>query len=621
MWRWVIAGALLSGAASAADLGEETSSQEALLQEVPGLDKAKEKLDEKKAAEDAKREERLAKLAELNKGKAARVVVLAWEGTDETNETLQRNVKTRIARPDAKFYPDIDLYQVGRREPDRSVRPIDQRGMVPDEAIPAIQMAAEEVSAIPWSDLTEEEWGLKAQELRKLVDEVWFIDRIELREPLFMLYAQIGRAAENMNNNSPPFFEQVGGVPVNYYYFLAGALAAQDPSLLSKISDTDLNDSISYYRQQLDNGGMKMMTLSFKLGETFDPAKFAGEYQVFINGAEVLIDDKDGLYKVPPGRVDIYLARSDGHSISDRIELDKLDDKVYFVRGTARERMGLDFINQLMEHPNECSPELTGDILNYLNIYGKLHLDAEIYVAVPMAGNPNKVGLWRFDRPSGTLQKVLDNTGGFPVRFAGLIGTGMIFGGADTSEFSDPVVETDPETGLPIPPTPPDPSELVTPAPDSLPFSAELRGHFGRLLVLIGGHQAVSLGGGFADRYPTGSNTTVTDNATGAEVLNEPTVRRLVYLGVGGVLGKEAANGFGPLGYVRVGYSNVPISIVTTAHGGITLELPVSKGEGRIRAIAHAGGFGGVMIPVGNSLLRGTVLPSFGLEATAGLTF
>ena len=82
MWRWVIAGTLLSGVVSAADLGEETSSQEALLQEVPGLDKAKEKLDEKKAAEDAKREERLAKLAELNKGKAARVVVLAWEGTD-----------------------------------------------------------------------------------------------------------------------------------------------------------------------------------------------------------------------------------------------------------------------------------------------------------------------------------------------------------------------------------------------------------------------------------------------------------------------------------------------------------------------------------------------------------
>ena len=45
-----------------------------------------------------------------------------------------------------------------------------------------------------------------------------------------------------------------------------------------------------------------------------------------------------GLIPMPPGRVDVYMKRTDAHSISDRIDLDKLGEKIYFVRDVARQR-------------------------------------------------------------------------------------------------------------------------------------------------------------------------------------------------------------------------------------------------------------------------------------------
>ena len=58
-------------------------------------------------------------------------------------------------------------------------------------------------------------------------------------EPLFLLYSQIGRAAENQNANVPPFYEQIGSNAVNYYFYLAALMAFQDPALMSKLTDAD----------------------------------------------------------------------------------------------------------------------------------------------------------------------------------------------------------------------------------------------------------------------------------------------------------------------------------------------------------------------------------------------
>jgi hypothetical protein len=577
-------------------------------------------VDKVKSDEEAKREERLAALEASQSHKAARVIVLKFQGhpeTDYTNETLQRNVKTRTARPDAKFYPEVDLYQVGRKEPDKSVRPADQRATVPATAIGEVTSDVAEVAPIPWNAMTESDWGLKANELREDADKIWFIDRPELREPVFQLYVQIGRAAENQNNPAPPFYAQVGSLTVNWYWYLAGAMAHVEPTLMSKLTDQDLYGSIDYYKQLLDSGQIKSMTLAFSSNGIWDAKAFAGDYQVYINGLEVLIDDKDSLYKVPPGRVDVYLKRSDGHSLSDSIDITKLEEKIYFVRDVAEKKMGIDFVNQLMEHPNECTPELDGDILDYLAIYAKLHPDAEIYIAVPEAGNPNRILLWRWDRPSGTLQKVLDNTGGFPVRFAIIGGTGMAFSGGSVSATVTP---PDPDLTSTAPP-----AADFTPGltPEGIPFQVQLRGHYGRLLVATGLQAEYGLASDDDGHTPWVDLYQTDGHGTDDGAAKERVVNRLIFMGVGFVLGKDAAIGFGPRGYVRWGTENVPHQMDVTAHGGLTTKGPFD-GDGRVKSVVDVDGYIGAKIAMPESLLVGDphrVRPTFGLVASAGLTF
>lgn len=610
MWKWVtLTWGLLAAPAWASDSAPIPPMPEAAVfaADPPGagaLDEA-----------EAKRQERMAAIEAAQSKKAARVVVLKWQGeeTDFSNETLQRNVKTRIARPDAKFYPDVDLYQAGRKEPDPSVRPADQRGTVPASAPAEVMAAVEDIAPVPWNAMSESDWGLKANELRETANKIWFVDRPELREPLFQLYVQIGRAAENQNNPAPPFYDQVGGMTVNWYWYLAGAMGYVEPGLMSKLTDQDLYASVDYYKQLLDSGRIQNQTLAFQVGGVWDAKAFAGEYQVFINGLEVTIDDKDSLLKVPPGRVDVYLKRSDGHSISDSIDITKLADKIYFVRDVAQKKMGIDFISQLMEHPNECTPELDGEIMKYLAIYARLHLEAEIYVAVPEVGNPNRILLWRWDRPTGTLQKVLDNTGGFPVRFAVLGGIGATFAiGKATVEAPDP--EWTP--GDPPPTATVDPGITI----DGIPLSLQLRGHYGRLLVLAGLQGTFGAGDSpssdpdakaWADLYQTDGEYSGS--------FRERRVSRMFYGGVGVVLFKDAAIGMGPRGYIRAGTVNVPHVVDLTGHVGITKPGPLG-GDGRVRSVVDVDVYGGVGIPYGDSIYEKPI-PVLGLLASAGLTF
>ena len=290
------------------------------------------------------------------------------------------------------------------------------------------------------------------------------------------------------------------------------------------------------------------MTLSFENAGIFEGGEFASEYTVFINGRNVVINDSRGLHNVPPGRIDVYLKRGDGHSLSDRVELDKLNEKIYGVRDTARQRMGNDFIKQLMEHPNECTPDLEGDILKYLSIYAKLHPEAEVYIAIPHVGNVNKILLWRWKRSTATLERVQEK-GAYPIRFALVVGAGASY-------------------SLPKP---------------NFGGQIQLRGHYNRLLTMFGLEYSSEL-------------------------------FELVYIGIGGVLGKNAALGFGPRAYVRLGHFDHP----QNGHGGeaslhLGATLPVAKKkEGRMRPLLdtdlQVGAAMGtqIMIQIGGSLGVGT---------------
>ena len=102
-----------------------------------GKKKSKEEMsdEEKRAAEEEEKK---------RKEKLARVVVLKWEGTSAgyDNEAVVRIVRSAISRPDAMFFPEVDLYQAGRKVRDRTVIPVQQPARVPDVNIPAVIQTA-----------------------------------------------------------------------------------------------------------------------------------------------------------------------------------------------------------------------------------------------------------------------------------------------------------------------------------------------------------------------------------------------------------------------------------------------------------------------------------------------
>jgi hypothetical protein len=629
-------------------------------------EKLEEKSDEQKA-----REERLRQIEDASRDREARVVVLQWRGTDTdyTNESLKRNIKARIARPNALFYPDIDLYQEGRTEPDKTTRPEDQRAIVPDSVLPQIMSEVESIAAIPFDAITEQEWGIRANELLSLTDEIWFIDRQELREPLFMLYAQIGRAAENSNQGAPPFFANVDGQAVNYYWYLAGTLAFADPSLLSKLTTQDLYVPIDNYRNMLDSGVFRQMTFGFGLSDReFDPKAFGSDFEVYVNGVSQLVTDVNGLLQVPLGRTDVYLKRADGHSLSAREERQTLPENYTLLLQIAQTRMGIDFIEQLMANPSECTPLLSGDIVNYLSVYAKLHPRSDVYIAVPRYGStsPGRIFLWRWDRERAQLFLVQDNTGGFPVRFAALLGAGISFNSAtlqypDDEQLQNAVQEPPPpgqqldvastiDGALPIPQF----------TPEGLPIFYQLRGHYNRVFMGAGLQYKVNLMGEdnkFRDYFQTKTRdgqyaikfadpdtgtgtggTTATPTGTADEqvpqvVFRELALQRLVYGTIGVMLGRDAGVGFGPRGYLRYGWYNAPHAVDLTLHLGVSSKAPGSSKDearsGRVRALLDLDFFGGMLLPFRDSfflrdegfMVVGKPIPTFGFTAGAGLTF
>jgi len=617
--------------------------------DAPAIDEAHKKKDDKTAEEkDAEQAEAEAAAERKRKEKLARVIVLKWKdtSTDYTNETVHRNVRSRIARPEAMFFPEVDLYQNGRKVPDRTVIPAMQPAIVPDTNVPAVLAAVDQISGVAWNSLQPAEWGLKAQELLALSETLWFVDRIELREPMFLLYAQIGRAAENQNHPAPPFYRQVGAFAVNYYWYLAATLAYQEPALMSKLTDQELAGSINYYLSQLQQGTYPAFKVDFEQENFYDEEQFNKDYEVLVNGIPVELD-ANAQIDAFIGRTDIYLKRKDtGHGLSERLEVLKLEDKFYFVRDVARKIMGIDFIEQLFLHKNECTPEVDGDILNFLAIYQKLHDKAEIYITVPESGNPNKVWIWRYDRRSAQLNLVGGGPDGFPVRFALLFSTGLLFNGAAVSVDDD----LSDEDSLA-------PDDVAQPSRVSkeldaamIPFNFELRGHYNRLMINFGaefGYNAAKDAEGWIEYYQTpGNRDARAYEITGCEPDDDPsgnttcesievahnqrTFNRYLYMGAGVVLGRDAGIGFGPRFAARFGWTNLPHAFQPTGHFGWAIQPPIGDFGGRVRPLVDLDLRGGVAWALPKSLQldladesgeESSVMPVFGATIGAGFTF
>lgn len=616
-------------------------------------EKKDEMSEEEKDAEEAAAE---AEAERKRKEILARVVVLKWEGTksaDYEDETVRRNVRSRIARPEAMFFPEVDIYQQGRKVPDKTVIPALQPAVVPDSNIPRVQQAIDSVSSLPWNSLQPFAWRQKADELRALADDLWFVDRVELREPLFLLYSQVGRSAENANDPSPPYYEQVGPYSVNYYYYLAATLAYQEPALMSKLTDPEVNAAVNIILQQIQQGSFPVLTVDFQQeGVNFDLEWFNSTYEVRLNGI-VVEPDARGQIDVFLGRSDIYLMRKDsGHGLSERLEVTKLDNKIYFIRDVARKKVGKDFIDQLFLHKNECNPEIDDDILNYLAIYAKLHAKAEVYIAVAENGNPNKMWIWRYDRKSAQLKKVGGGLDTFPVRFALVFSTGLLYNNGTVGiddDFSD-------EASLAPADVADDSRFAVDLNPATIPFNFELRGHYNRLMVNMGAEFGYEAGGtgGWIEYFQTPGHDSATtideqlseclpvdvdtdgDGVVDSQTMecsgyspayNVRTFNRNLWLGVGVVFMRDAGLGFGPRLAARVGWANMPHGLQTTGHFGWAIQPGFLPAGERVRPLLDLDARGGIAIRTEHSLFKDTrgdrklIQPVFGLTLGVGLTF
>ncbi len=599
----------------------------------------------------AEEAERLAEEERKKKDKMARVIVLRWSDTDTdyTDENVHRVVRSRIDRSDALFFPEVDLYQNGRKLKDKTVVPAMQPALVPDANIQPVLDAIAAIEGVGYGQLQPHEWGLKAQELKQMVELLWFVDRLELREPLFLLYTQIGRAAENQNLPTPPFFEEIGNQPVNYFWYLAACLAQQEPGLMSKVTDQELLATLNYYLQQLQAGAYPTIKVDLELDDSWDGEVFAETYELLFNGLPVE-PDENAQVPVFLGRTDIYLKRLDtGHGLCERLEVTKLDDKFYPVMQNARKRMGIDFIDQLFLHPNECTPELDGDILNYLSIYAKLHAKSEIYIAVPQFGNPNKTWIWRYDRKMANLSLVGGAGDDFPVRFALLFSTGVMYNDAAIS-FDEEVTQTEAESQYI------DVRNHVNleTAAGELPLNFELRGHYNRLMVNVGIEAGLNLAAGsdgWVENYQFGKNNDTTAALTGCryvdsgevdendnpvyewdcsgeiyEVYNQRMFNRNLYFGSAVVLGRNAGLGFGPRIGFRMGWKNIPHGLQPTLNLGWAMQPPMPEGGERVRPLIDIDLRGGVIVANGRSLAipegeTYKIYPLFGMTLGVGLTF
>ena len=617
--------------------------------------------DEESEEEKKKREE----AEQKRRDKAPRVVILKWPQTDMKrgisasylDEGLRRNVRSRIDRPDALFFPSVDLYQNGRKAPDKTLMPINQPAFVDDAQVQFVLSEIERISQIPYSELTGQEWTMEARKLRSYLDDIWFVEGVDHREPLFLLYAQLGRAADNIGLQNPPFFENIASQSVNYYWYLAATLAWQDASLMNKLTDADVRGPVDYLLKELQASRFPTFPLDLELENEFDLEKFEEEYTVFLNGLAVAIDESAQV-QIPLGVTDIYLKRNDtGSGLSERLSVDKFEDKAYFVRDVARKRMGLEFIDQLMLHPNECTPELDGDILNFLSIYAKLHNKAEIYIAVPVRGSANKIFIWRYDRTTATLQLVQGSGDQFPVHFAVLASGGLLYNTAAIG-FDPDVDQGDAsgvgQTGIDATSEAESRTDIEL-NPAMIPVTLELRAHYNRLMVGWGWEFGYGFSG-FSERYftpghageyewgdlvvvETGSEGTARLDDNGdpvldqngdpiidppPEILHRTNWNRYTYGTVGVVLGRDAALGIGPRFAARLGWSNLPHAFQPTAHFGWAIENPLFKGGDRVRPIIDADLRGGVVVAAKNSILRDqdkVVSPLFGLSIGLGTTF
>ena len=569
------------------------------------------------------REERAAEIEAAEKEfaakapKEARVLVLKWPKTTTsyTDPALQLTVQSAINRTDVKLLPVMDLYQGGRFVPHIAAKPEEQKGRVPDTAIDSVLFHVQDAARIRYEDISPDDWKIKAEQLHKVADLIWFVDRIELRKPLVMLYSEIGRAADNVEGGqlTAPFFQSVGGRQVNYYWYLAAQFVAQDDGLLDDIPDDISRESIQGYANDIRS--FSTMKLDFQVEEVFKKEDFDKEYEVLLNGMPVDVNEQ-GQVEILLGITDIFVRhREGGYGLADRYEA-RTDDRAYSVLDDARKSLTTDLIDQLFKYENECKPQIKDDVLSHFATYSLLHpsVAGETYIAVPKNGNPHQVWIWRYDPKTHSLSRVANGSTDFPINFVASLNVGAVYSGV-SAQFS--------------PPTSGDVQDAINldAIPASVPVGFELRLHYTRFMANFGVEFSYNAAGsGWTEIYPSPEDKSNALTMVGGEkVTHSVDFNRTTFLGLGYLFGRDAITGLGPRAGLRVGWSDLPNAVATTGHFGWAIPAPkIERFNKRTQLIVDADFRAGFTFGLEPSLLIDEeTSPSFtfGLTVGAGSTF
>jgi hypothetical protein len=631
------------------------------------IDDMKADRDDKKSSKEAEKE-RIQAANEERRNVPARVVVLPNGGIDWTNVMLRDMVASRIRRPNATFVQAMDLFQVGRARYDDDDRVLDigrQRGSPDQWEADDLYTQAERLLKMPWDTFEDSfYWREPAEELLLAMEEqLWFVDRKELREPLFMVYSALGYASDNADYKVPPFQERVDDSNVNYFWYEAARLALDDQGLLELIPATEdgemVHGALTSLMDRIEGGEFSPMILDFAVeGQRFDAAEFGSTYKIWINGFEidpVNIDPERGQMKIPPGRADIFLEHSaGGYSMShSRSVLDPGISEYVRVVGDARKRMAFDFRLDLQKHPTECSPPVEGEIIAFLSIYSKLHPGEEVYIVLPEDGSLKSEAIlsWRWEQDQNRLILAKPEGPDYPVLFTMQLGVGGIWDNFGL-EFGEAPAAT---TGTDLPGLTDYASADLKPR--GVPINYEFRIHRNHFMLQLGAQWSIATGPnldgtdelagltaceeGYCDLYQTDAkdNGSHYTNADGDIVLRDLAAQRLLHFGMGYMFGVDAGMGVGPYVLMRSGKYNVPNGWDLTAHVGWTFLPPFTEqsSTGRTKALLTLDAFGGGMIPVGNSLFvlgekeditrvknfdgSGKMRGHFGFVASGGLSF
>ncbi|MFK7930201.1 MAG: hypothetical protein AB8H79_18580 [Myxococcota bacterium] len=541
-----------------------------------------------------------------------RIVVLDTGEVDEGSAAFQRTLKAMLPEEELLFVSDVDLYQGGRVRAGTAAA--NQVGSVPDSIVSKFKYNAEDIATVGIENMTTRDWKAYSEDLAVVLDEAWFIDRPELRAPLMNLSYQTGRAGENGSAMGPPWEQEIDGMTLNSYYFRAAAMVDGDESLLEEVADDTQRETLQGYVAYLNTGRVNRAEIPLDLDDKWDVDEFFETYTLVVDGLEIDPDAlggkqraslrRDGVLEIAPGTRDVFFRRKDGGvGLSTRLVVYSPDDPVEPLREKARSEVAAKLIKAFADGADTCIVSPPDEVLPHLAVYGALH-EEPVYIAMADKDDPNKPLLFKWDGKQSSLAVIDAGAEPFPVRFAGIIGTGMAVNGAtyEAPSFTGTDFQ-EPDIGIGI---------------GYLPFFARLRGHYQHLMVLVGGEVQLPVAGIFTDRYQTAEGQKVVDG-NGVEALKEPPFGTQVYIGGGYMHGLRAADGFGVHVSGRVGVHNVPNVIDVAVHGGLTTEGPV-PGQGRLASLIDVEGYLGVLVPYGDTVLRKPLL-NLGFTAGVGTTF